>query len=174
MSRAPKVLTRSSVGPDEHCSSGAMLVADRVGRDLAPDVRMTSPRPIVLVVDDDLDLRESLVRMLAECDLTAIGATCSLNALEVLQQRHVDVVVSDQFTWGIDGVGLLSEVRERWPHVQRILFTADAAPDIVVEAVNRGGVHKVLLKRMHAVKIRDEIESVALDALRRRLQASRQ
>lgn len=173
MSRAPKVLTRSNVAPDAHCSSGAMLVADRVGRDLASDARIASPRPIVLIVDDDVDLRESLVRMLAECDLAAIGATCSLNALEVLQQLHVDVVVSDQFTWGIDGVGLLSEVRQRWPHVQRILFTADAAPDIVVEAVNRGGVHKVLLKSMHAVKIRDEIEGVALDALRRRLQASR-
>ena len=150
-----------------------MLVADRIGPSSACSTRVAPENPVVLVVDDDADLRESLVRMLAECDLTAIGASCSLNALEVLQQLHVDVVVSDQFTWGIDGVGLLSEVRQRWPDVQRILFTADAAPDIVVDAVNRAGVHKVLRKNMHAVQIRDEIERVALETLRRRLHPSR-
>ena len=125
-----------------------------------------------MVVDGCTALRESLMRMLAECDLTAIGATNSLDALEILQRSRVDVVVCDHFIWGIDGVSLLAAVRQRWPHIQRILFTADAAPDIVVDAVNRAGVHKVLLKNMHAVQIRDEIEAVALDVLRRRVNAS--
>jgi len=125
-------------------------------------------KPIVLIVDDDQDLRESLVRLLAECDLSAVGATSSLHALEVLQHSHVDIVVADQFTWGIDGISLLSAVRKRWPHVQRVLFTADASPDILLAAVNRSGVHKVLLKTMHAVVIRDELEGVALDILRQR------
>ena len=111
-----------------------------------------------------MELRESLVRLLAECDLTAVGAANSLNALEILEHSRVDVVVSDHFTREIDGVSLLSEVRQRWPHVQRILFTVDAAPDVVVDAVNRAGVHKVLLKNMHAVQIRDEIEEVAIEA----------
>jgi hypothetical protein len=53
--------------------------------------------------------------------------------------------------------------------VRRVLFTVDAAPDIIVDAVNRGGVHKVILKNMHAVQIRGQIEAVAVDALRRRL-----
>ena len=173
MARAPKISVQPEFGSDEQRSSGAMLVADRIARNLASSVRVVSKNPIVLVVDDDVKLRESLVRVLAECDLTAIGATSSLNALEILQQSHVDVVVSDHFAGGIDGVSLLSEVRQRWPHVQRILFTADAAPDIVVDAVNRAGVHKLLLKNMHAVQIRDEIEGVAIDALRLRLSVSR-
>lgn len=67
----------------------------------------------------------------------------------------------------MDGVSLLSTVRQRWPLVQRIMFTADAAPDIMIDAVNRAGVHKVLLKTMHAVQIRDAIEGVALDTIRR-------
>ena len=66
---------------------------------------------------------------------------------------RVNVVVSDHLAGGIDGISLLSQVRQRWPHVQRILFTADAAPDTVVDAVDRAGVHKVLLKNMHAVQI---------------------
>ena len=168
MARAPLVAIHSKTSVDEQCSSGAMLVADRVARCSERNARVAPEGPVVLVVDDNTDLRESLVRMLAECDLTAVGATSSLNALEILQHSHVDVVVSEQFTWGIDGIGLLSAIRQRWPHVLRILFMADAAPDILVDAVNRAGVYKVLLKHMHAVQIRNEIETAALDALRQR------
>ncbi len=147
--------------------SGTMPVAERSERTAQLGVRGAPDKPVVLVVDDDQDLRESLVRMLAECDLLAVGATSSLNALEILQHSRVDIVVSDQFTWGVDGVTLLSTVRQRWPLVQRILFISEAAPDIMLDAINRGGVHKVLLKNMHAVQIRDEIERTALDAIRR-------
>jgi DNA-binding NtrC family response regulator len=169
MARARQISIQFKADSAEQSGSGAMLVADRVERDPELSARGEPESPVVLVVDDDVELRESLMRLLAECDLTAVGAASSLNALEILQRSRVDVVVSDHFLWGIDGVGLLSAVRERWPHVQRILFTAEAAPDVVVDAVNRAGVHKVLLKNMHAVQIRDEIEGVAIDALRRRL-----
>jgi CheY-like chemotaxis protein len=151
---------------DEQRSSGTTAIAARVGQTFPPHSYQMPDKPVVLIVDDDQDLRESLVRMLAECDLSAVGATSSLKALEILQHSHVDIVVADQFTWGIDGVSLLSTVRQRWPQVRRVLFTADASPDIMLAAVNRGGVHKVLLKTMHAVQIRDEIEGVALDAIR--------
>lgn len=150
-----------------------MLVADRVGPKTEQCGPVAGSAAVVLVVDTDDALRESLVRVLAECDMTALGATSRLEALEILGHSHVDVIVSDQFIWGIDGVALLSDVRQRWPHVQRILFMADPAPDVVLDAINRAGVQKVLLRNMHAVHIRDEIESVALDALRERLELSR-
>jgi DNA-binding NtrC family response regulator len=168
MARAPQISIQFKSDSEQHCSSGAVRVADRAERGLEPNVRGEPRSPVVLVVDNDEKLRESLVRLLAESDLTAVGAASSFDALEILAHSHVDVVVSDHFIWGIDGVGLLSVVRERWPYVQRILFTADAAPDVVIDAVNRAGVHKVLLKNMHAVQIRDEIESVAIEALRGR------
>jgi hypothetical protein len=57
-------------------------------------------------------------------------------------------------------------VRERFPHHMRILFTAFPSSDVVVDAVNRGGVHKVLVKSMHAVAIRDEIERAVLSTER--------
>lgn len=165
---AKRFSTQHGRDSDQQCRSGSMPVGDRVERDLESSAHVLPANPVVLVVDDDPALRESLVRMLAECDLLAIGATSSLDALRILQQSHVDVVVVDQFTWGIDGVGLLSDVRQRWPHVQRILFMSEAAPDVVIDAVNRGGVQKVILKNMHAVQIRDEIERVSLGALGRR------
>ena len=85
-----------------------------------------------------------------------------------MQEQHVDVVVSDHFMPGMDGVRLLESVRQRWPHCTRILFTAHPSSDIVLEAVNRGGVHKVLVKNMHPVAIRDEIARAAEQAFRSR------
>ncbi len=144
-----------------------MQVAHSIERVLPSKAPLPTQRPLVLIVDDDDELRESLVRMLAECDLEAVGAKSSIDALEILQHSSIDIIVAEQFLWGMDGVSLLSTVRRRWPLVQRVLFTADASPDILLGAVNRAGVHKVLLKTMHAVQIRDEIEAVAIDVLRR-------
>jgi DNA-binding NtrC family response regulator len=168
MARARHISIQFKADSEKQSGSSTMLTAERV-ECVEQSVRGEPESPVVLVVDDDAELRESLVRLLAECDLTAVGAAGSREALKILERSRVDVVVSDHFVWGIDGVGLLGAIRERWPHVQRVLFTADAAPDVLIDAVNRAGVHKVLLKNMHAVQIRDEIERVALDALRQRL-----
>jgi two-component system, cell cycle sensor histidine kinase and response regulator CckA len=123
-------------------------------------------RPVVLVVDDNAEVRDLLLRVLSESDLVLVGAKSGLHAMQVLEQRHVDLIVADQIMPGMDGVQLLEIVRERWPHCQRVLLTAHASSDVVLAAVNRGGVNKVLTKSMHAVAIRDEIEAVSLCAPR--------
>ena len=135
----------------------------------APDRSAPLPDlPVVLLVDDEPILRSSLVRVLDECDVSTLAAKSSLHALQILQEQHVDVVVSDHFMPGMDGVRLLETVRQRWPLCTRILFTAHPSSDIVLEAVNRGGVHKVLVKSMHPVAIRDEIARAARLARRAR------
>ena len=63
---------------------------------------------------------------------------------------------------------LLEVVRDRWPEIARVLFTAYPSSDVVLRAVNLGGVHKVLVKSMHPLQIRNEIEASALEAARRR------
>jgi two-component system, cell cycle sensor histidine kinase and response regulator CckA len=123
-------------------------------------------QPVVLVVDDSADVRDLLLRVLSESDLVLLGAKSGLHALQVLEQRHVDLVVADQIMPGMDGVQLLETIRERWPQCQRVLLTAHASSDVVLAAVNRGGVTKVLTKSMHPVSIRDEIESASLTAPR--------
>ncbi len=125
-------------------------------------------QPVVLLVDDEPNLRSSLARVLEECEVSTLAAKSSLHALQILQEQHVDLVVSDQFMPGMDGVRLLEAVRQRWPHCTRILFTAHPSSDIVLEAINRGGVHKVLVKNMHPVAIRDEIAKAARAAQRAR------
>lgn len=124
--------------------------------------RLVTTSPVVLMVDDDDDLRSAFSRVIEECEFQALPAKSGLHALQILEQRHVDVVICDQFMPGMDGVQLLELVRQRYPRCVRILFTAHPSSDVVLDAVNRGGVHKVLIKSMHAVAIRDEIERAVL------------
>jgi PAS domain S-box-containing protein len=123
-------------------------------------------RPVVLLVDDSSEFRDSLVRLLEESEVIALAAKSGLHALQILESEHVDMIVTDQFMPGIDGVRLLELVRNRWPHCQRVLFTAYASSDVLMDAVNRGGAHRVLVKSMHPIAIRDQIEAAVLSATR--------
>ena len=128
----------------------------------------TPHQPFVLVVGDDQALSESLVRVLQETDLDAESSKSGLHALQILKRRDVDVIVVDEFMSGMEGVNLLELVFARFPTTARILFTAHAAPDVILNAVNRARVSKILLKNMHPVAIRDEIAAIAIEAMRRR------
>jgi two-component system, cell cycle sensor histidine kinase and response regulator CckA len=141
-------------------------VAEHLERPVSMVPRPLPERPVVLVVDDDLEVRQALLRLLGESDLELLGAKSGLHALQLLEEQHVDLVVSDQMMPGMDGVQFLEAVRERWPHCQRVLLTGHASSDVVLGAVNRGGVTRVLTKTMHPVAIRDELEHVALSSPR--------
>ena len=148
--------------PDELLKAIEKSLETPEPRPLVPDL------PVVLLVDDEPTLRSSLMRVLEECELSTLAAKSSLHAMQILQDQHVDVVVSDHFMPGMDGVRLLEAVRQRWPRCTRILFTAHPSSEIVLDAINRGGVHKVLVKSMHPVAVRDEIARAAKAAHRSR------
>ncbi len=138
------------------------------------DARRASGRArlAVLIVDDEEVMRTSFLRLLAECNFETVLANTGSHALQILAERHIDAVVADQFMPGLDGIGLLEVIHERFPDCTRILCTGYPASDVVMSAVNRGRVQCVLSKSMHAVALRDEIERAVLDALHARSSTS--
>jgi DNA-binding NtrC family response regulator len=123
-------------------------------------------RLVVLVVDDEEAVRASFVRLLAECNFETVLANTGSRALQIMSERHVDAIVADQFMPGLDGIGLLALVRERFPRCTRLLCTGHPASEIVLDAVSAGRIQHVLPKSRHAVALRDEIERALLDAAR--------
>ncbi len=136
--------------------------ADADARGLASTQRL-----VVLIVDDEQVIRDSLQRLLAECDFDTVVANSGNQALLVLGERHVDAVVTDQFMPGLGGIHLLEQVNERFPECVRVLCTGYPSSDVVISAVNRGRVQRVLPKSMHAVALRDEIERAVLEGIHR-------
>ena len=79
-------------------------------------------RPAVLCVDDELRSLETLERTLDD-DFDVFTAANASEALSVLESESVHVILCDQRMPERTGVDLLTEVRERWPQVGRLILS---------------------------------------------------
>jgi DNA-binding NtrC family response regulator len=98
---------------------------------------VTSGRPRILVVEDERNSREGLERFLRR-DYEVVLAENGLQALEILDQRAVDIVLSDVRMPGMDGMTLLRRVLARSPQPLFILLTAYGSIENAVEATKLG------------------------------------
>jgi DNA-binding NtrC family response regulator len=96
-----------------------------------------SDRPVILIVDDEKNTREGLARALRD-EYAVAEAENGQRALEWLETRHADVVLSDLRMPGLDGMELLSRLLARDPKPVLILLTAYGNIETAVEAMKRG------------------------------------
>jgi len=105
---------------------------------------MASGLPI-LVVEDDPNLREAVCDTLELAGQAVVSAPGGEEALNLLDEQAVALVVSDVRMMPMDGISLLKEIRSRFPHLPVVLMTAFADVDRAVEAM-RAGACDFLLK----------------------------
>jgi two-component system NtrC family response regulator/two-component system nitrogen regulation response regulator GlnG len=86
----------------------------------------------VLVVDDELGMRETLVEILSQTGYCAHAAVDGDDALKAMRKERYDVVVMDIRMPGRDGISVLREVGSPPPRV--IIMTAYANAEQVREA----------------------------------------
>jgi DNA-binding NtrC family response regulator len=79
--------------------------------------------PRVLVVEDEMRMRELLVRAIGEWGMVSAGARSAEEALRHLQQSPADILILDLNLPGMDGMELLERVRTSWPNMQVIILT---------------------------------------------------
>jgi response regulator RpfG family c-di-GMP phosphodiesterase len=84
---------------------------------------VTPERPVVLLVDDEAHILSALQRVLRREAYDLLVTTSTEEALALLAQRAIAVVVSDQKMPGASGVAFLREVATRFPATRRILLT---------------------------------------------------
>ena len=92
----------------------------------------------VLVVDDEEDLRGLLVDALRANGYCASSAKDGREALEMLRFLAYDMVVLDFHMPGMDGLKLMSHIKCLYPETLTILMTAEALPELALEARRRG------------------------------------
>ena len=96
-----------------------------------------SDKPVILVVDDEKNTREGLLRALRG-EYEVAEAENGLKALEWMETRHADVVLSDMKMPVMDGMALLSRLLARDPRPILIMLAAYGNIDTAVEAMKRG------------------------------------
>jgi signal transduction histidine kinase len=119
---------------------------------------MAQDKPTVLYVDD-LPMNLKLFEAAFRKDYDIILTESPKEALKVLEEKEVQVLVSDQRMPEMIGTELLEIVAEKYPDVRRYLLTAYTDTETVIEAVNVGRVHGYIKKPMNAEEVRTSISN---------------
>ena len=125
----------------------------------------------VLVVDDDAGIRESAVMALRKVGHRVVQASDAASALQQLREHAVDVVVSDIYMPGEDGLALLQSIAERNDPPRVILMTARGTIETTALAKRIGAFDYIakpfdlseLIARVAAAAKKTEAEPAAID-----------
>ena len=110
----------------------------------------------VLVVDDEEDFLNSIVKRLNLRNLYAHGVKSGEAALEHMGKNHVDVVVLDIKMPSLDGLRTLEEIKIRHPSIEVIMLTGHASVESNIEGLNLGA-FDYIIKPVRLNKLMDKI-----------------
>lgn len=108
------------------------------------------------LVEDDTLLRESMVLYFRTKGCTVAGFADADAAMEAFGKGFPDIVISDLFLPGPDGLALLRRIGERHPGTLRILITGHPSTEITRE-VELAGIDDFLLKPFSAEELEDSL-----------------
>jgi CheY-like chemotaxis protein len=115
-------------------------------------------RPIVLIVDDEAEVRRVLELGLKE--FFDVETARSANEAEIMMgTRNYDVVVCDHLMEEEEGLAFLCRARTQFPKVQRILMTGYINPEILSRSQGLAGLAACLTKPVSPSEV---IEAIRL------------
>ena len=94
--------------------------------------------PTVLIVEDDLEHRKAMMRILGNEGYDTIEADNGRDGLEHATSKKVDIMVTDLRLPIMDGVELLKRTKAMLPEVEVILITGHGTVEVAVEAIKEG------------------------------------
>lgn len=92
----------------------------------------------ILFVDDEQSILETLKRFMRNSDYQCYYVTSGAEALELMEDTLIDVVVSDMKMPEMTGEELLREISTRYPETIRIVLSGFAEDELVMGAINEG------------------------------------
>jgi signal transduction histidine kinase len=138
-------------------------------------VKSKPPKPMVLFVDDEPLLLKSLNRIVMNEPYDKQFAATGMQAIEIMEQTRVHVIVSDLKMPEMDGLALLKKVRRDYPDTVRIILSGQTDIGLALEAIHAGNVYRYITKpfdeRDLLQTIRQALDTWQIKAEKRRLQA---
>lgn len=109
-------------------------------------MNMETINDAVLFVDDEPSIISTIKRGLIDESFDKLYAESGAEALEILEQNEVSVLVTDMRMPVMNGLELLSQVQEKYPDVVRIILTGYSQITTLISAINTGQVYRFLTK----------------------------
>jgi len=114
----------------------------------------------ILIVDDEEVVRLSHLRSLQSVDCNAQVAVDGFEAIKVMEQQPIDVILLDLRMPDLDGMEVLKTIKDRWPDSEVVVITGYPTIESAKEAV-RLGAYNYLAKPVGP----DEVIKAANDAM---------
>jgi CheY-like chemotaxis protein len=126
----------------------------------------------VLIVDDEIDVREAIRRVLERAGFSVRAADGAADALELLRLHASDVVITDIIMPKINGVEAIHTLRAEFPQVRIIAISGGGnfgitayKPNAIttsayLAAAERAGAHYILTKPFESVDLLRAVETV--------------
>ncbi|MCC4598146.1 sigma-54 dependent transcriptional regulator [Xanthomonas campestris pv. phormiicola] len=135
----------------------------------------TPPLPRILVVDDQVDVREALRMLLKSAGYGVVGAQSPELALACLRGDEFAAVLVDMnyardTTSGAEGLALIAQIAAQWPGLPVIAMTAWASIELAVAAMRDGAVDFIEKPWQNARVLAVLDSRIALDRSRRNAQ----
>lgn len=121
--------------------------------------RETTPKTL-LIVDDEQTTRELCATVAQQCGMKALTAASAEEALEILEQSAVDIVLTDLKLPASSGIELLQRIRDLHPHIEVMVLTQYGTIDSAVEATRMGALDYVT-KPFRLEELRTRLERAA-------------
>lgn len=115
-------------------------------------------RPIVLLVDDEENILRALQRTLSRISVDTVSAASAREALYILENTDVDVVISDMRMPEMNGADFLAEVAQLYPDTLRYILTGYSDMESTIKAVNQGHISGYLTKPWDDIALRELLE----------------
>jgi DNA-binding NtrC family response regulator len=100
-------------------------------------------KPILLLIDDELGLVESLTVLLEDEGFEVVSELSGAGGVSRFKEVSPDIVLSDVRMPKTSGIEVLEEIRRTAPEVPVVLMTAQASLQSAIQAVNLGATHYV-------------------------------
>ena len=113
----------------------------------------------ILFVDDEKAILRSLKRLFFHSGWGLYLAEDGSEALRILSENHIDMVISDMRMPNMDGYKLLKEIRRLYPHTIRLILSGFSDEKEIYRAVLDGSAKNYLLKPWEPDKLKDFIKS---------------
>ena len=98
----------------------------------------------VLIVDDEDDFREAIMKRLRARKVDVDGADSGPKALDMLANQDFDVIILDVKMPGMDGIETLREIKLKKPLVEVIMLTGHASVESGIQGMQLGAFDYVM------------------------------
>jgi len=164
-SAAVIMMTAGSVGQEikEAMEAGVEAVVDKpfnVKR-LVTTIESILERPLILVVDDRVEDRETLRDILTDRKYRAFVAKDGYEAVDIVRRSDFDVILLDIRMPGMDGMEVLEMVKEVKPDIGVVMMTGYSSEGLAGESLRKGAytcLYKPFLDMEKLLRVIEEVQ----------------